>query len=44
MMEKILEGKVKEVDAYLSTLAPDVAATSKADLLRSIDVLMKTIT
>lgn len=39
----ILEGKVNEVDAYLSTLAPDVAEKTKAELLRSIDALMQSI-
>lgn len=43
MMEMILEGKVTEVDAYLSTLPPDTASQTKADLLRSIDALMQTI-
>ncbi|KAL6077464.1 Myosin IX [Balamuthia mandrillaris] len=40
MMDKILEGHVNEVDDYLSTLDPPVAARTKKELLERIDALM----
>lgn len=41
MMDKILEGRVNEVDDFLSTLDPDVAASTKKNLLERIDAIMQ---
>jgi len=41
MMNKILEGHVNEVDDYLSTLDPELAASTKKKLLERIDALMQ---
>jgi len=41
MMDRILEGRVNEVDEYLASLDPDFAAATKKNLLERIDALMQ---
>jgi hypothetical protein len=43
LVDKILEGKLVEVDAYLATLGGELASKTRKELLKTIDQLMQTI-